>query len=63
MESLFTFMSTESHDKVLLSFLGGEVGVSVESLSDGDIMKGCMYVLRKFLGDKFNIVDPTEIRV
>lgn len=60
---LMAFNLMESQPNGLVTWIMGELAEEVEKLADEEILKGCMYVLRKFLGRHFNITDPIIIEM
>lgn len=61
LEDIFGFYVIDSHPRVLLAFVVGELASEVELLSDQVIMKGCMYLLRKFSGWRYEIPEADEV--
>lgn len=61
LEDIFGFYVIDSHPRVLLSFVVGESSQKVELLSDELVVGGCMYLLRKFAGWKYDVPDADEI--
>lgn len=61
--NLFDLIRVDSHENVLLGFHVGEIAIETEMLTDEDIMEGCIYLMRKFLGKHFNVLDPIDVKV
>lgn len=61
LENVFGFYVIDSHPNVLLGWVTGELAAEVETLSDEVVMSNCTYLLRKFVGTKFNVSQPDEI--
>lgn len=61
MEDIFGFYVIDSEPNTLLGWLVGPMGSQVEELDDTIISKGCMLLLRKFLGNYYDIQSPEEI--
>lgn len=58
LEDIFGFYTIDSHSQVLLGWVVGEFAAEVELLSDEIIISGCLYLLKKFLGDLYDISHP-----
>lgn len=61
LEDIFGFYRLDSHPNVLLVWVAGELAGEVEKVSDEIVMANCMYLLRKFVGNKYSIVEPDGI--
>lgn len=61
LENVFGFYIIDSHPNVLLGWVTGELSSEVEHLSDEIVMGNCMYLLRKFVGNIYDICEPDEI--
>lgn len=51
----------DSDPNILLGWLLGDFANDAEQLADKQIQDGCMYLLNKFLGDRYDIPEPEEI--
>ncbi|KAF2890522.1 hypothetical protein ILUMI_15651 [Ignelater luminosus] len=61
---LLNMLSLESmHEKsnIVTAWCGGEFVPEIEKLTDHLVIDGLMYILNKFLGDKYNITRPHAI--
>ncbi|KAG5877916.1 hypothetical protein JTB14_020955 [Gonioctena quinquepunctata] len=58
---VFGFYVIDSHPRVLLGWVVGKMAAEVERLSDEEVTRGCLFLLRKFVGDKFDIPEPDGI--
>lgn len=61
MEDIFGFYVVDSHPNVLLGWVVGELAHKVEELPDNMIMKGCVFLIRKFLKNIYLITSPDKI--
>lgn len=61
LENVFGFYVIDSHPNVLLGWVTGELAAEVEKLSDEIVMNNCMFLLRKFVGSKYNVTQADEI--
>ncbi|XP_018567631.1 spermine oxidase-like isoform X1 [Anoplophora glabripennis] len=61
LEDIFGFYVIDSHPRVLLAFVVGKSAPKVELLSDELVIGGCMYLLKKFSGWKYEIPEADEV--
>lgn len=61
LENVFGFYVIDGHPDVLLGWVTGELTAEVEELSDEIVMTNCMYLLRKFVGVKYDVMEPDGI--
>lgn len=61
LEDVFGFYIIDSHPRVLLGWVVGTMAAEVEQLTDEDVMMGCMTILRKFVGNKYDIPEPDGV--
>lgn len=61
LEDVFGFYVIDSNPDVLLGWIVGEHVPEYELLSDDIVLKGCMFLLKKFLGGIYNIEKPESI--
>ncbi|KAJ8927284.1 hypothetical protein NQ314_020287 [Rhamnusium bicolor] len=59
--SSIAFVTAENNPKVLLGFFSGEMVPDMERELDEVLQDGCTYILRKFLGEKYSVVEPDDI--
>lgn len=60
-ENVFGFYVIDSHPRVLLGWITGQLAAEVEELSDEVVIDNCMYLLRKFVGHKYDIPRAEEV--
>lgn len=63
LENIFGFFVIDSDPNILLGWLLGDFANDAEQLADKQIQDGCMYLLNKFLGDRYDITEPEEILI
>ncbi|XP_044259616.1 spermine oxidase-like isoform X2 [Tribolium madens] len=61
LEYLYGFYVIDSHPDVLLGWVVGPMVGEVELLSDDVVIDGCMFLLKKFVGGKYDITQPEKI--
>lgn len=61
LEDIFGFYPIDSHCNILLVWIVGEEAASVEHFSDDDILQGLMSILQYYMGNKYNIPNPTGL--
>ncbi|CAG9761870.1 unnamed protein product [Ceutorhynchus assimilis] len=61
LENLFSFIAIDSHPNVLLGWINGPTAKLVGLLPDEIVIKGAMYMLRKFAGHLYDIPEPDSI--
>lgn len=61
LEEIFGFYVIDSHPDVLLGWVVGRNAADVERLSDEIVTSGCMYLLKKFAGDVYEIPEAEQI--
>lgn len=61
LEEIFGFYVIDSHPRILLAFVVGKLASEVELLSDELVIRGCMYLLRKFSGWKYEIPEADAV--
>ncbi|XP_060523579.1 peroxisomal N(1)-acetyl-spermine/spermidine oxidase-like isoform X2 [Cylas formicarius] len=61
LEDIFGFYTVDSHPNVLLGWVVGPMARQVELLADQIVLDGAMFLLRKFVGKRFDIPEPDGI--
>ncbi|EEZ98941.1 spermine oxidase [Tribolium castaneum] len=61
LEYIYGFYVIDSHPDVLLGWVVGPMVGEVELLPDDVVVAGCMFLLKKFVGDKYEISEPQKI--
>lgn len=61
LEDIFGFYSINSHPAMLLGWVVGSTIKQVELLPDEVVQNGSMFLLRKFVGKKYHILEPEAI--
>lgn len=61
LEDVFGFYVIDSHPQVLLGWVVGKMAAEVELLSDEVAVDGCMFLLKKFAGNLYNIPQPDGV--
>lgn len=60
-EYIFGAFVLDSHPKVLLIWMVGELATEIEKLSDDVVIRNCMYFLKKFLGKEYQVLDADAV--
>lgn len=60
-EDVFGFYVIDSHPRVLLGWITGQLAAEVEQLTDDIVIDNCIYLLRKFVGHKYDIPRAEEV--
>lgn len=55
LQDIFGFYTIDSHPEILLGWVVGEFVEEMELLLEDIITDGCMFLLKKFLGDTYHI--------
>ncbi|XP_066139168.1 uncharacterized protein [Euwallacea fornicatus] len=61
LEDIFGFYTVDSHPNILLGWLVGPMNREVELLDDDVVLNASMFLLKKFVGSHYKIVEPTNI--
>ncbi|KAJ8962072.1 hypothetical protein NQ318_018021 [Aromia moschata] len=61
LEDVYGFYVIDSNPKVLLGWVVGKMAAEVEYLSDEVVTSSCMYLLKKFVGNKYDIPAPDGV--
>ncbi|CAG9863754.1 unnamed protein product [Phyllotreta striolata] len=61
LEDVFGFYVIDNHPRILLGWVVGKMAAEVEHCTDEDVTQGCMALLRKFVGNKYDIPTPDAI--
>lgn len=58
LEDIFGFYVLDSHPRILLGWIVGELALAFESIPDDIVIQGSLFLLKKFAGKKYNISHP-----
>lgn len=58
---VYEIMPAERNPKVLFAWVTGKYVPRIEQLGNESVIEGATYVLKKFLGHKYNVTAPEEI--
>ncbi|CAH2002173.1 unnamed protein product [Acanthoscelides obtectus] len=61
LEDIWGFYAVDNHPRVLLGWLTGRNSKQAELLPEEVVKIGCMFLLRKFAGDIYEIPEPEDI--
>ncbi|KAJ8964362.1 hypothetical protein NQ317_018468 [Molorchus minor] len=61
LEDIYGFYVIDSHPRVLLGWVVGKMAAEVELLSDEVVVDSCMFILRKYVGDMYDIPNPDGV--
>jgi spermine oxidase len=61
LEDIYGFYVVDSHPTVLLGWNVGKMVEQVEHLADHILIEGCIFLLKKFLGHRYNVTYPNGL--
>lgn len=61
LEDVFGFYKVEFQPNILCGWIGGPSARAMEKLDDGAVLEGCLFLFRKFLGDRLPWTKPVNM--